>query len=105
MVGETGTGKTLLAKTIARLLDVPFCIADATVLTEAGYVGEDVETILTRLLQASDYDVEKAKRGIVFCIKTNALKLIFTPFGRTKPSLKLNCAMKTIPFSFRKKSR
>lgn len=66
MVGETGTGKTLLAKTIARLLDVPFCIADATVLTEAGYVGEDVETILTRLLQAADYDVEKAKRGIVF---------------------------------------
>ncbi len=66
MVGETGTGKTLLAKTIANLLDVPFCIADATVLTEAGYVGEDVETILTRLLQAADYDVEKAKRGIVF---------------------------------------
>lgn len=66
MVGETGTGKTLLAKTVARLLDVPFCIADATVLTEAGYVGEDVETILTRLLQAADYDVEKAKRGIVF---------------------------------------
>ena len=66
LVGPPGTGKTLLAKTIARLLDVPFCIADATVLTEAGYVGEDVETILTRLLQASDYDVEKAKRGIVF---------------------------------------
>ena len=66
IVGQTGTGKTLLAKTIARLLDVPFCIADATVLTEAGYVGEDVETILTRLLQAADYDVEKAKRGIVF---------------------------------------
>lgn len=66
MAGETGTGKTLLAKTVARLLDVPFCIADATVLTEAGYVGEDVETILTRLLQAADYDVEKAKRGIVF---------------------------------------
>ncbi len=66
MVGETGTGKTLLARTIANLLDVPFCIADATVLTEAGYVGEDVETILTRLLQAADYDVEKAKRGIVF---------------------------------------
>lgn len=66
MVGETGTGKTLLAKTVARLLDVPFCIADATVLTEAGYVGEDVETILTRLLQAADYDVEKVKRGIVF---------------------------------------
>lgn len=66
IVGQTGTGKTLLAKTIARMLDVPFCIADATVLTEAGYVGEDVETILTRLLQAADYDVEKAKRGIVF---------------------------------------
>ena len=66
MVGQTGTGKTLLARTIARLLDVPFCIADATVLTEAGYVGEDVETVLTRLLQAADYDVEKACRGIVF---------------------------------------
>lgn len=66
LVGETGTGKTLLAKTIARLLNVPFCIADATVLTEAGYVGEDVETILTRLLQAADGDVERAKRGIVF---------------------------------------
>lgn len=66
MVGETGTGKTLLARTIARLLNVPFCIADATVLTEAGYVGEDVESILTRLLQASDYNVEAAERGIVF---------------------------------------
>lgn len=66
MVGQTGTGKTLLARTIARLLDVPFCIADATVLTEAGYVGEDVETVLTRLLQAADYNVEKACRGIVF---------------------------------------
>ena len=66
MVGETGTGKTLLAKTIAKILDVPFCIADATVLTEAGYVGEDVESILTRLLQASDYNVEKAALGIVF---------------------------------------
>ena len=66
MVGKTGTGKTLLAKSIAKLLNVPFCIADATVLTEAGYVGEDVECILSRLLQAADYDVEKAKVGIVF---------------------------------------
>ena len=66
MVGETGTGKTLLAKTIARVLNVPFCICDATVLTEAGYVGEDVESILTRLLQAADYDVTSAERGIVY---------------------------------------
>ena len=66
MVGRTGTGKTLLAKTIAKLLNVPFCIADATVLTEAGYVGEDVESILSRLLQAADYDVEAAQMGIVF---------------------------------------
>ena len=66
IVGETGTGKTLIAKTIARMLNVPFAIVDATVLTEAGYVGEDVETLLTRLLQAADYNVEKAQRGIVF---------------------------------------
>jgi ATP-dependent Clp protease ATP-binding subunit ClpX len=66
MVGRTGTGKTLIARTIAKLMNVPFCIADATVLTEAGYVGEDVESILTRLLQAADYNVEKAKKGIVF---------------------------------------
>jgi ATP-dependent Clp protease ATP-binding subunit ClpX len=66
MVGSTGTGKTLLARTIARLLKVPFTIVDATVLTEAGYVGEDIESILTRLLQVADYNVEEAERGIVF---------------------------------------
>ena len=66
MVGATGTGKTLLARTIAKKLHVPFCIVDATVFTEAGYVGEDIESILTRLLQAADYDVEAAQRGIVF---------------------------------------
>ncbi len=66
IVGPTGTGKTLLAKTIARFLDVPFTIVDATVLTEAGYVGEDIESLLTRLLQVADYDVKKAERGIVF---------------------------------------
>src|SRR6201989_947746 len=66
MAGETGTGKTYLARTLAKILQVPFCIADATVLTEAGYVGEDVESILTRLLQAADYNVEAAERGIVY---------------------------------------
>src|SRR5260221_9574212 len=66
MVGETGTGKTYLARTLAKILQVPFCIADATVLTEAGYVGEDVESILTRLLQAADYNTEAAERGIVY---------------------------------------
>ncbi|WP_370089825.1 ATP-dependent Clp protease ATP-binding subunit ClpX [Ekhidna sp.] len=66
MVGQTGTGKTYLARTLAKILQVPFCIADATVLTEAGYVGEDVESILTRLLQSANYDVEAAERGIVY---------------------------------------
>lgn len=66
MAGETGTGKTYLARTLAKILEVPFCIADATVLTEAGYVGEDVESILTRLLQAANYDVEAAQKGIVY---------------------------------------
>ena len=66
MVGETGTGKTLMAKTVAKMLNVPLAIVDATVLTEAGYVGEDVESILTRLLQAADYNLEKAEKGIVF---------------------------------------
>ncbi len=66
LVGETGTGKTLVAKTIARMLNIPFAIVDATVLTQAGYVGEDVESILSKLLQAADYDVEKAQRGIIF---------------------------------------
>lgn len=66
MVGETGTGKTLLAKTIAKELNVPFCIVDATILTEAGYVGEDIESILSRLLMVADYDVQKAEKGIVF---------------------------------------
>ncbi|MCZ2355504.1 MAG: ATP-dependent Clp protease ATP-binding subunit ClpX [Bacteroidia bacterium] len=66
LIGSTGTGKTLLARTLAKILEVPFCIADATVLTEAGYVGEDVETIITRLLQAADYDLEAAQRGIIY---------------------------------------
>ncbi len=66
LIGPTGCGKTLLAQTLARILDVPFTMADATTLTEAGYVGEDVENIILKLLQASDYNVEKAQRGIVY---------------------------------------
>jgi ATP-dependent Clp protease ATP-binding subunit ClpX len=76
LVGETGSGKTLLAKSIAKLLDVPFCIADATVLTEAGYVGEDVESILSRLLQAADFDVSKAEKGIVFIDEIDKIILL-----------------------------
>jgi ATP-dependent Clp protease ATP-binding subunit ClpX len=66
LIGPTGCGKTLLAQTLARVLDVPFCIVDATALTEAGYVGEDVENILLRLLQAADYDIARAQRGIIY---------------------------------------
>lgn len=66
LLGSTGSGKTLLARTLARVLDVPFCIVDATTLTEAGYVGEDVENIILRLLQAADFDVERAERGIIY---------------------------------------
>ena len=66
LLGPTGSGKTLLAKTLAKILDVPFAIADATTLTEAGYVGEDVENILLKLIQSADYDVEKAQRGIIY---------------------------------------
>ena len=66
LIGPTGTGKTLLAQTLARILDVPFTMADATSLTEAGYVGEDVENIILKLLQASDYNVERAQKGIVY---------------------------------------
>ena len=73
MVGSTGTGKTLLARTIAKLLDVPFTIVDATVFTEAGYVGEDVESILSRLLQVANYNVQAAERGIVFVDEIDAV--------------------------------
>ena len=73
MVGRTGTGKTLLARTIAKMLHVPFTIVDATVLTEAGYVGEDIESILTRLLQAADYDVDAAEKGIVFIVEIDKI--------------------------------
>ena len=66
LLGPTGVGKTLLAQTLAKILDVPFAIADATTLTEAGYVGEDVENILLRLIQAADFDVERAERGIIY---------------------------------------
>ena len=71
LVGSTGTGKTLLARTIAKMLKVPFAIGDATALTQAGYVGEDVESLLVRLLQDADFDVKKAQRGIVFIDREN----------------------------------
>lgn len=86
MVGPTGTGKTLLAKTIARLLDVPFTIVDATVLTEAGYVGEDIESLLTRLLQAADYNVEKAEKASCLLMKSTRLPVKAT----TPPSLAMS---------------
>ena len=94
MIGETGTGKTLLAKTIAKELNVPFCIVDATILTEAGYVGEDVESILSRLLMVADYDVEKAERGIVFI---DEIDKIFKQLFRRSPQT--SCA-KTLFHSF-----
>ena len=78
MVGATGTGKTLLARTIAKLLQVPFTIVDATVLTEAGYVGEDIESILTRLLQVADYNVSAAERGIVLLMRSTKLPVKVT---------------------------
>jgi ATP-dependent Clp protease ATP-binding subunit ClpX len=91
LVGETGTGKTLLARSIARLLKVPFCIADATILTEAGYVGEDVESVLSRLLQAADYDVASAERGIVFIDEIDKGSEVNVPpqGGRKHPEQKL----------------
>src|SRR5947199_362147 len=73
IIGPTGCGKTLLAQTLAKILDVPFAIADATSLTEAGYVGEDVENILLRLIQAADYDVKKAERGIIYIDETDKI--------------------------------
>ena len=74
LVGPTGTGKTLLAQTLAKVLNVPFAIADATSLTEAGYVGEDVENILLKLIQAADYDVDKAERGIIYIDEIDKIK-------------------------------
>ena len=87
LVGRTGTGKTLLAKTIAKMLNVPFCIADATVLTEAGYVGEDVESILSRLLQAADFDVDAAQRGIVFIDEIDKIASPSTGAGGKGPDV------------------
>ena len=78
LLGPTGSGKTYLAQTLAKLLDVPFAIADATSLTEAGYVGEDVENILLKLLQASDYDVQRAQRGIIYIDEVDKICLLYT---------------------------
>ena len=91
MVGSTGTGKTLLARTIAKLLHVPFTIVDATVLTEAGYVGEDIESLLTRLLQVADYNVAEAEKGIVFIDEIDKI-------ARKGAILSIS-SMNTIPFS------
>jgi ATP-dependent Clp protease ATP-binding subunit ClpX len=92
LVGETGTGKTYLAKSLARTLEVPFCIADATVLTEAGYVGEDVESILTRLLQAADYNVEAAERGIIYIDEIDKIaRKSDNPVAKVCNRLYLNC--------------
>ena len=95
LVGPTGTGKTLIARSIARLLKVPFTIVDATVLTQAGYVGEDVESILSRLLQAADYNAEAAERGIIFIER--AIKVLPVPVGPTSTMFDLSSSTSSAP--------